>query len=206
MIKSSMGVLPDLILASQSPRRKELLGQTGLDFQIIIRPTDEVHDAEMTPDALCLLNARLKATVVFEEFPDCTVIGADTLVFIDGIPLGKPRDIDEARAMLRQLSGREHIVCTGVALMSPLSIGSESFAEMTKVCFKPLDEETIEAYLNAVPVLDKAGAYAFQDHGDMIIDHIVGYASNVIGLPLETLSKYLHKRGYQITPFSESCP
>ncbi|MEG2584872.1 MAG: Maf family protein [Akkermansia sp.] len=201
-----MGVLPDLILASQSPRRKELLGQTGLDFQIIIRPTDEVHDAEMTPDALCLLNARLKAAVVFEEFPDCTVIGADTLVFIDGIPLGKPRDIDEARAMLRQLSGREHIVCTGVALMSPLSIGSESFAEMTKVCFKPLDEETIEAYLNAVPVLDKAGAYAFQDHGDMIIDHIVGYASNVIGLPLETLSKYLHKRGYQITPFSESCP
>ncbi|MEG1257655.1 MAG: Maf family protein [Akkermansia sp.] len=201
-----MGVLPDLILASQSPRRKELLGQTGLDFQIIIRPTDEVHDAEMTPDALCLLNARLKAAVVFEEFPNCTVIGADTLVFIDGIPLGKPRDIDEARAMLRQLSGREHIVCTGVALMSPLSIGSESFAEMTKVCFKPLDEETIEAYLNAVPVLDKAGAYAFQDHGDMIIDHIVGYASNVIGLPLETLSKYLHKRGYQITPFSESCP
>ncbi|MEG0144047.1 MAG: Maf family protein [Akkermansia sp.] len=199
MIKSSMGVLPDLILASQSPRRKELLGQTGLDFQIIIRPTDEVHDAEMTPDALCLLNARLKAAVVFEEFPNCTVIGADTLVFIDGIPLGKPRDIDEARAMLRQLSGREHIVCTGVALMSPLPIGSESFTEMTKVCFKPLAEETIEAYLNAVPVLDKAGAYAFQDHGDMIIDHIVGYASNVIGLPLETLSKYLHQRGYQIT-------
>lgn len=186
--------LPDLILASQSPRRRELLAKTGIPFRVVVMPTDEVHDAAMDPQELCLLNAREKAAVVFAGHPGCTVIGADTLVFIDGMPLGKPVDADEARAMLGRLSGREHFVCTGVAICSPS--GNEEFAVLSKVSFKPLSPSCIDEYMNHVDVMDKAGAYAIQEHGEMIVASFEGSLDNVIGLPVEEVEQRLVRLGY----------
>lgn len=186
--------LPDLILASQSPRRRDLLEEAGFSFRIVVMPTDEVHDPAMNPRDLCLLNARQKAAVVSAEHPDCTVIGADTLVFIDGEPLGKPVDIAQAKEMLARLSGNPHQVCTGVAVHSPC--GNQEFAVTTEVFFKKLTDQQIDQYLSLVHVLDKAGAYAYQEHGEMIVDHIEGSPSNIIGLPMEALGEYLVRLGY----------
>ncbi len=189
-----MPPLPRLILASQSPRRKDLLLSTGLDFDIVVRPADEIQDATMEPEQLCLYNAGLKADAVAREFPDATVIGADTLVFLGREPLGKPRDHDDAVRMLTMLSGKRHSVCTGVCMRSPL--GDINLPVVTKVQFKELSPDTITRYLELVHVLDKAGSYAFQEHGSMIIESIDGDANNVIGLPVDALMKYLKHWGY----------
>ncbi len=180
-----------LILASQSPRRRELLAREGLTFRVEVRETPELHDASLPPAELCALNAAAKAEAVAAEFPQDTVIGADTLVFIDGEPLGKPADEAEAIAMLMRLQGREHCVCTAVALILP---GGErrDFVETTTVRFRPLTEADVRRYLCAVHVLDKAGAYAIQEHGEMIIEGISGDLDNVIGLPVTRLLEKLH--------------
>ncbi len=175
-----------LILASQSPRRRELLAREGVPFRVEVRETAELHDATLPPEELCASNAAAKAEAVAAEFPQDTVIGADTLVFIDGMPLGKPVDEAEAAAMLARLQGRSHSVCTAVAVILP---GGErrDFVEATTVRFLPLDEAAIRRYLDAVYVLDKAGAYAIQEHGEMIVEGIDGDLDNVIGLPVTRL-------------------
>ena len=179
-----------LILASQSPRRRELLAREGIAFRVEVRDTEELHDPTLPPEELCARNAAAKAEAVAAEFPQDTVIGADTLVFIDNEPLGKPADREEAAAMLARLQGRRHCVCTAVALILP---GGErrDFAERTEVCFRPLNAAAIARYLDAVHVLDKAGAYAIQEHGEMIIDHIEGDWDNVVGLPVAHLLSLL---------------
>lgn len=189
-----MPSLPRLILASQSPRRKDLLSATGLDFTIVVRTADEIQDASMEPGQLCLFNARLKADAVAREYPDATVIGADTLVFLNRQPLGKPCNKEDAARMLRMLSGKFHSVCTGVCLRSPL--GNVDLPVVTNVKFRKLSPETIDHYLELVHVLDKAGAYAFQEHGDMIIESVDGDANNVIGLPVGALMEQLKTWGY----------
>ena len=186
--------LPRLILASQSPRRQQLLSRLGIPFEIVVRPTLESQDASLDPIQLCLANAASKANVVASEFSDSTVIGADTLVFLGGQPLGKPHDLEEARSMLRALSGHVHKVCTGVALRSPL--GNCNLHAVTKVRFKELTNETILRYLHLVNVLDKAGSYAIQEHGDMIIESIEGDLDNVIGFPVSTVTSQLKTWGY----------
>ena len=108
-----------VVLASSSPRRKELLGRAGIDFEVIPSPAEEVHDPSMSPAALCELNATLKAEAVAVMRPDATVIGSDTLVFIDNDPLGKPADHAAARTMLARLAGRTHQVRTGVCVIFP---------------------------------------------------------------------------------------
>ena len=165
-------MLPPIILASQSPRRKDLLTEAGVDFSTVVRETDELKDASMPPQDLCLHNAAAKAAAVFREYPQATVIGADTLVFLDGIPLGKPLDTEDARAMLRMLSGRTHHVCTAVSMQSPL--GMKDIAVLTEVTFRELSDADIRRYMGLVHVMDKAGAYAFQEHGDMIISSTRG--------------------------------
>ncbi len=182
-----------LILASQSPRRRELLAREGVSFRVEVRETEEWYDASLAPEVLCARNAAAKAEAVAAEFPQDTVIGADTLVFIDGEPLGKPKDEAEATAMLSRLQGRSHSVCTAVALILP---GGErrDFVETTTVRFLPLDAAAIRRYLDAVYVLDKAGAYAIQEHGEMIIEGIDGDLDNVIGLPVTRLLSLLPKR------------
>lgn len=187
-------MLPPIILASQSPRRKDLLTRAGVDFSIVIRDTEELKNASMPPQELCLHNAAAKAAAVFRDYPDATVIGADTLVFLDGRPLGKPDDEEDARAMLRLLSGRTHRVCTAVSIQSPL--GMRDMAVVTEVTFRELSEEGIRRYMELVRVMDKAGAYAFQEHGDMIIASTRGDTDNVIGLPVTDVVKCLRAWGY----------
>lgn len=179
-----------LILASQSPRRRELMAREGLEFQVIVRETEELHDATMAPEALCAANAAEKAAAVAVEYPQATVIGADTLVFIDGTPLGKPADEAEALAMLSKLQGRTHCVCTAVAVFMP---GGErrDFAVKSYVTFRPLTREQMLHYMSLVHVYDKAGAYAVQEHGELIIEKVEGDLDNVIGLPVRTLVQVL---------------
>ena len=179
-----------MILASQSPRRRELLAREGVEFRVVVRDTEEVHDASLPPQELCAINAAAKAEAVAREFPDEVVIGADTLVFIDGTPLGKPADETEAVQMLLRLQGRTHCVCTAVAVVMP---GGErrDFAEISHVTFRPLDEAAIRHYMNLVHVYDKAGAYAIQEHGELIIEKFEGDLDNVIGLPVTRLLQVL---------------
>ena len=175
-----------IVLASASPRRRELLGKAGFVFEVIASPAEEIHDASMKPHVLCELNATLKATAVATLRPDATVISSDTLVFIDDIPLGKPADLGEAREMLRRLSGRTHQVCTGVCVIHPDGV-TNVFHELTAVTFHPLDDAAIDAYFTLANPLDKAGAYGIQESGDLIISSICGSFENVMGLPVERL-------------------
>ena len=172
-----------VVLASSSPRRRELLEQAGVSFEVVASPAEEVHDAAMQPDLLCELNATLKAAAVAVMRPDATVIGSDTLVFIDDLPLGKPANLDEARGMLRRLSGRTHRVCTGVCVIYPGG-GKNVFHDTTEVTFLALDDAAIEAYFALVNPLDKAGAYGIQESGERIIAGIRGNFDNVMGLPV----------------------
>jgi len=153
-------------------------------FEIMASPAEEVHDASMKPHDLCELNAALKAEAVAAMRPDATVIGSDTLVFIDDIPLGKPRDLEDARGMLRRLSGRTHRVCTGVCVIYPGG-RKNRFHDTTEVTFLTLDDAAIDEYFSHVNPLDKAGAYGIQESGEKIIDGIRGSYENVMGLPIE---------------------
>jgi septum formation protein len=173
-----------VVLASSSPRRRELLERAGVVFEVLVSPAEEIHDPAMKPSLLCEHNATLKAAAVAALRPDATVIGSDTLVFIDEMPLGKPVDLEEARMMLRRLSSRTHRVCTGVCVIH--SNGERIvFHEITEVSFRTLDDDSIDHYLSLVNPLDKAGAYGIQEHGDQIIAAIRGSYENVMGLPVE---------------------
>ncbi len=179
-----------IVLASSSPRRRELLERAGIVFEVVASPAEEIHDASMKPDVLCELNAALKAQAVAEIRPNSTVIGADTLVFIDDMPLGKPADMEEARQMLRRLSGRTHQVCTGVCVIFP--DGRKSmFHGLTQVTFRSLDDPAIDEYFSRVNPLDKAGAYGIQEFGEQIISGISGSFDNVMGLPVDLVLEAL---------------
>lgn len=180
-----------VVLASTSPRRRELLGRIVESFEVVDSGATELSGALMPPRALCEANARIKAMAVARHRPDALVLGADTLVFLDDEPLGKPSDLDEARAMLRRLAGRIHVVITGVCLVHGAGKRMTCFAEATHVRFKAYGDEVIEAYLRSVPVLDKAGSYAIQTHGDWLVDRVEGSLANVIGLPVERLQEVL---------------
>jgi septum formation protein len=173
-----------ILLASASPRRRELLARAGILFEVAVSSAEEIHDASMRPADLCEENARLKALAVAADFPGHTVIGADTLVFLDDEPLGKPGDLAEARAMLRRLSGRTHRVCTGVCIVRPGG-AADSFHGLTEVTFREFDEAVIDRYLEIAHPLDKAGAYGIQEHGELLVEGIRGSFENVMGLPVE---------------------
>ncbi|RRJ94248.1 septum formation protein Maf [Opitutaceae bacterium TAV4] len=184
-----------LILASASPRRRELLAQLGIPFEVIVADVTEHEEPALDPREMVSRNAALKAEWASERHPDRWVLGADTTVYIEGHALNKPADTAEARAMLRRLSGRTHTVFTGLALRHHARGIRDNAGESTHVTFKPLDEAAIDAYLARVHTLDKAGGYAIQEHGDLIIASCDGSLSNVIGLPLETLQKLLARHG-----------
>ena len=183
-----------LVLASGSPRRRELLGEAGLVFEVVVSPAEELHETGIPLAELCERNAEAKAAAVAVQRPKAVVIGADTLVWIDGQALGKPRDLREAREMLRKLSGRTHTVCTGVCVIG--GGRSECFHELTEVVFRDLDEAAIGRYFERVDPLDKAGAYAVQEHGEMIVAEVRGDFSNVVGLPLGRVVEVL--RGFGV--------
>lgn len=190
---SSAGIR--LILASASPRRRELLAELGVAFDVVVADVTEHEEASADPRIMVAHNAALKADWVAARHPDALVLGADTTVFIDGQALNKPADAAEARAMLRRLSGRTHTVFTGLAVRrgrDGLAIDERMASEVT---FKLLDEATIETYLSRVNTLDKAGGYAIQEQSGLIVAGYRGSFSNIIGLPLETTKQILTRCG-----------
>jgi len=183
--------LPPLILASASPRRAELLRQLYSDFQVIPGDAAEIFDEQLSPWELCQLNAHRKARAVAKKIPDALVLGADTLVFLNAEIMGKPANLAEATRMLTRLQGRTHQVVTGVSLILLRAHRERTFAVGTDVTFRPLTAEQIEGYLSKTNPLDKAGAYAIQEHGDLIVSEISGSFSNVVGLPVEQVQAEL---------------
>ncbi len=180
-----------IILASGSPRRKDLMTEAGLEFEVMPSPAEEVDDPHITIDALVSQNARLKCLAIAAKNPDSLVIGADTLVAIDNESLGKPKDLDHAFEMLKRLVGKTHVVCTGVCLYRGIPNYQVEFIESTQVTFKPLSDDQIREYLGMINPLDKAGSYAAQEHGEFIIEKTEGSWSNVVGLPMERLQAEL---------------
>lgn len=184
-----------LILASASPRRRELLAQLGVAFDVLTADVTEHEEATTDPRVMVAHNAALKADWVAARHPEALVLGADTTVFIDGCALNKPRDGAEARAMLRRLSGRTHTVFTGLAVRrrsDGLRIDDGAASDVT---FKVLDEATIEAYLARVHTLDKAGGYAIQEHPELIVAGFTGSLTNIVGLPVERTKQILTRVG-----------
>jgi septum formation protein len=183
--------LPTFILASASPRRAQLLRQLEVDFTVLPGNANEVLHEFLSPMEICQLNAHRKARAIAKKIPDALVLGADTLVFLEGEIFGKPRDQAEAEQMLLKLQGRTHQVVTGVSLIHLRTHRERLFAVSTDVRFYPLDTAKIRDYLEKINPLDKAGAYAVQEHGEKIVAEISGSYSNVVGLPLERLREEL---------------
>ena len=183
--------LPPLILASASPRRAELLRQMGLVFRVMPSAAPEVHHHELTAIEIAQVNAYRKARAVAKRFPDALVLGADTLVYLDTVLFGKPATLEQAHAMLGQLQGRTHCVVTALCLLHLREHRQSLFTDTTAVTFHSLDAATIRRYFARVNPLDKAGAYAIQEEGDMIVEKISGSYNNVVGLPVERLREQL---------------
>jgi septum formation protein len=191
----------ELILASGSPRRRELLTEAGLSFQIISPDVEELSGDNHSPRELALTNARLKCMAVSMAKPEAMVIGADTVVTLGGKVYGKPADLDEAARNLRDFSGRVHEVLTGVVLSS--GDHRSEFVSTSFVKFRNLRELDIEDYLSKVYVLDKAGGYAAQEHRELIIEKFEGDYQNIIGLPVSLVLDQLDKMGFPV-PAQES--
>ncbi len=197
---------PRFVLASASPRRRELLAQLGAVFTVCEAGIDEdavisasEKNASLPVAARTLLLARSKAADILHQQPDAIVLGADTTVALDAHrDLGKPRDAAEARCMLRTLSGRSHEVITGVVLLDGASGRETSIAVRTRVRMRRYGEETIRRYVATGEPMDKAGAYAIQGLGALLVRGIRGSYSNVVGLPLESLESLFSDLGYSV--------
>ena len=180
-----------LILASASPRRRELLAQLGFPFEVIVAQVVEHEDPSTDPRVMVAHNAALKADWVAERYPDSVVLGADTTVFLDGEAINKPRDLDESRSILRRLSGRVHTVYTGIALRRRSTGLALDEGVSSQVEFKPFGDAVIEDYIRLVNTLDKAGAYSIQEQTGLIIAGYRGSFSNIMGLPMEATKQIL---------------
>lgn len=184
-----------LILASASPRRRMLLEGAGYRVRICPAHIPEIARVDEPPVDLVQRLARAKAWTVAPMHPRQVVVGADTIVLHDDAVLGKPASLADARAMLRRLSGTTHRVLTGVCICRRTPRLDHAWTCTTRVTFNELDDSVITDYLRQVDVLDKAGAYGIQEHGDMLVADIDGSLSNVIGLPVEELARALDALG-----------
>jgi septum formation protein len=181
-----------LILASGSPRRKELLASLGVTFQVITSDVEENNDLA-DPRKLVEINAKLKADHVAELHHDSWVLGSDTTVALGNEILNKPVDLTDARSMLKRMSSRTHTVYTAVCLLRKKTGIAELFTVTSQVSFKPLDDDLITKYFERVNPLDKAGAYGIQEGKEMIIERWEGSFSNIMGLPVDELKELLDK-------------
>lgn len=186
---------PHLILASASPRRRQLLTDAGFDFEVRIPMVAEIFPSNLTLREITTWNALRKGLAVARAHPDAVVLAVDTLVRLEHEIIGKPGDLDEARRILRRLSGRRHTVASGVFLGHFARGRTETFTVASEVVFKKWGEDEVEDYLAKIEPLDKAGAYAAQSRGRTIVRRIVGSRSNVIGLPLEKVRPALARFG-----------
>lgn len=180
-----------IILASGSPRRKELLEKTGIVFEIIPSTYEEDMSIDLSPVELSIFLSKQKAESVAENNPDAVVIGADTFVVLGDKVLGKPHIKEKAKEMLSILSGKQHSVITGFTVIKKSANKSISKAVETKVYFKNLTNEKIEDYVNTGEPLDKAGAYAIQGIGKKLVEKIEGDYSNIVGLPIDDVMETL---------------
>ena len=189
-----MNVLTDLILASRSPRRRDLLQRLGVPFSIIPSSLEETFSEGDAPEKVARSLALQKATDVGSDHPDALTLGADTIVVLDGRILGQPEDAEEAKAMLHQLAGRIHTVYSGLALVHPASDRRVAAHETTEVTLSPIDAAEIEAYVASGLPLDKAGAYGIQDrYGALFVEGIQGDYYSVMGLPLHRFYRMLQR-------------
>lgn len=196
----------NLILASGSPRRRELLEGQGLSFEILAPDLPERREPGEAPDVFARRLAEVKALAIWEQHPDRLVLAADTVVALGGTVLGKPADRADAIDMLRSLSGLTHEVITGVCLRPGSDAGGthpprgESFTVRTAVRFRTLSPRDIETYVDTGEPMDKAGAYAIQGRGGGFVEAIFGSYSNVVGLPLAETLAALERAGFSAEP------
>jgi septum formation protein len=186
-----------VILASQSPRRAELLGRLVQEFQCIPAHIDESIVSGETPSVYVSRLSQAKASTVAAQYTDAVVIAADTAVVFRGQIFNKPESRSDARTMLHTLRGESHQVLTGLTLLSPAFCHSEVVS--TRVSFAAVSDALVEAYLATGEPFDKAGGYALQGVGDVLVDSIQGSVSNVIGLPLHRLSILLEQAGVSLS-------
>ena len=182
-----------LVLASASPRRRDLLRQAGIACESVPSDVPEVPHPGEAPETFARRAAREKAMEVARRRPGTYVLAADTIVVVDDTILGKPQDADDARGMLRRLSGRAHRVLTAVALVGPDDHLDELLVQ-SDVEFHPLTDAHIEGYLRTGEPFDKAGAYAVQGEGRRFVAQVRGSLTNVIGLPMEAVTALLRRR------------
>ena len=181
-----------IVLASASPRRRQLLSEYGYTFTVQPADIEEVMPPGLNVGEITLFNARQKALAVAASNPEAVVIGVDTLVALEGEILGKPADMDEAFSMLSRLNGRIHEVHSGVWVARQSTNTNRAFVEVSRVKFRNLSETDLRRYMAHIHPLDKAGAYAAQDESpESIVECIEGSRTNVIGLPMEALAKML---------------
>jgi len=186
---------PRLILASSSPRRSYLLEQAGLTFTVIPSDFNENSVSLSSPETYTKTLAEAKAADIAKSYPESWVIGADTIVVIDGMILGKPDSKEQARYMLKRLSGKTHHVYTGYCICCRAKERSFSNTVKTDVLFKNLADNEIEWYINTSEPFDKAGAYAIQGLGTFIVKSIKGSYTNVVGLPVCEVIEFLIEEG-----------
>ena len=184
-----------IVLASTSPRRRELLELLGLPFQIIPPTCEERLSPNLSPSEQAQQLARYKAQSVAQHRPQDLVIGSDTVIEIEGKLLGKPENMQEAETMLRSLRGENHQVHTGVAIIHQANKVSINFVETAQVWIKSFDEHTLKTYLNTKESMGKAGAYSIQGKGAQLIEKIKGDYPTIVGLPLWRTAKELEKQG-----------
>lgn len=184
-----------LVLASASPRRQQLLAGMGLAFDVVPAEVTEHEAPDADPRTMVAHNAALKADWVAARHPTAFVLGADTTVFIDQTVLNKPRDLADARAMLKRLAGRTHTVFTGLALRRANDRLHLDEGVTSEVTFKNFDDAIIDAYFDIVNPLDKAGAYGIQEGRALIIAGWQGSFTNIMGLPVEETKQILTRAG-----------
>lgn len=187
-----------VVLASQSPRRKMLLEQIGLQFICKPAVVDETINDEEDPTLACIKLATMKARQVAQQEPEAIVIAADTIVILDNHVLGKPAHKEEAFKMLALLSGREHRVITGLCVLNTVKQIIDSQAVISRVRFRTIQEGEIRAYIDSGEPMDKAGAYGIQGLGAVFVEGIEGCFYNVVGLPIYTLYLMLQKHGLHL--------
>jgi septum formation protein len=193
--------LEKIILASESPRRREILTRLGISFSVRKPYVHELSEY-FCPPMIPVINACRKAENIAHEFPAHTVIGADTVIEFEGRVLGKPETVSEAGKMLISMSGKKHLAVTSVCIRKIEGNVKCVFSDSTEVEFRNFSASTVMEYIGKVNTLDKAGAYAIQEYGDMLISNISGSYDNVIGLPSEklllALSSLHHKAHIQM--------
>lgn len=190
-----------IILASKSPRRKELLEKVGLKFEIKVSDFDESSVSKLPPKELAEFLSKEKGKAVAKEFKNAVIISADTIVILDGEMIGKPTSEEDARKMLRKLSGRDHQVITGFTIIDSEFDVSITRSVESRVFFREISDDEIDAYVETGETLDKAGGYGIHEKAAVFLERVDGDYSNVVGLPILPVIEELKKFGVNIVDF-----